>query len=249
MKNSIWVFCLLLLSCNAPKPNEGVVSTNEKSKLSSREVNELNVIGAMRNVMWQGELAAKLRLDSLIEEGNHLYGIGPLEGLQGELLVWDDTVYVSKFLSHDSMQVFIDSQAGAPFFVATQNPRWELLDGPDSIRSIKDLEQFLYAEFDTSARFAFQIEARVEYAEIHLQDLAPGTKVRSPRQAHAGQKNYILKDRDVRLLGFYSTSDQGVFTHHDSFLHLHLISQDQRWMGHLDSVRFKNLELKIALSH
>ena len=61
--------------------------------------------------------------------------------------------------------------------------------------------------------------------------------------AHQGQTNYRLGKEVVNIIGFYSQKHQGVFTHHDSYLHLHLITKDGRWMGHLDRVSFQDMQL------
>jgi acetolactate decarboxylase len=67
--------------------------------------------------------------------------------------------------------------------------------------------------------------------------------VSSPEDAHKGQTNYNLKNEEVVIIGFFSTEHKGVFTHHDSFLHLHLITKDERKMGHLDMAEFNEMEL------
>ena len=76
----------------------------------------------------------------------------------------------------------------------------------------------------------------MDKADIHIQNLPEGTPVSSPQEAHQGQTNYVLENRKVEIVGFFSKEHQGVFTHHDSFVHLHLITQDRRQMGHLDEM-------------
>jgi acetolactate decarboxylase len=39
------------------------------------------------------------------------------------------------------------------------------------------------------------------------------------------------------LLGFFSTGHKAVFTHHDTNIHVHYISWDNKLMGHLDLLR------------
>ena len=47
--------------------------------------------------------------------------------------------------------------------------------------------------------------------------------------------------------GFFSTEHQGVFTHHDSFVHIHLITPDKKRMGHVDYFRIKKGTAKLFL--
>lgn len=64
----------------------------------------------------------------------------------------------------------------------------------------------------------------VASAVIHIQNLPLGTKVSSPEEAHQGQRNYLIEEESVEVVGFFSTKHQGVFTHHNSFVHMHLIN-------------------------
>jgi acetolactate decarboxylase len=43
----------------------------------------VNIVGAMRNVMWKGQLQGSINLDTISDRKN-LYGLGPVEGLAGE---------------------------------------------------------------------------------------------------------------------------------------------------------------------
>lgn len=207
----------------------------------------VGVSSAMKNVMWKGELAGTIQLDSIAQMGN-TYGIGPLEYLQGELLLLDGSVYVSKVQSDTTMEVFQDEQAKAPFFVYSQVQSWEKVPMPDSIHNISQLEAFLLQQTAAFQQaFAFKLRGNIQSAEIHIQNLAPGTKVSSPQEAHQGQVNYNLEAEAVDLLGFFSTQHQGVFTHHDTYVHLHLITTDRQQMGHLDAVRFSSSKMELYL--
>ena len=62
------------------------------------------------------------------------------------------------------------------------------------------------------------------------------TNESSPQEAHLGQTNYEVKNQEAEIIGFFSTNHEGVFTHHDSNIHLHLITKDLSMMGHLDEI-------------
>jgi len=87
------------------------------------------------------------------------------------------------------------------------------------------------------------LEGKIVEAAIHIQNLPKGSTVSSPKEAHQGQVNYSLENESVEIVGFFSTEHQGVFTHHDSFLHMHLISQDESKMGHIDSLEIDEMSL------
>jgi acetolactate decarboxylase len=93
----------------------------------------------------------------------------------------------------------------------------------------------------------FKLIGAVEQATIHIVNLPKGSKVSSPDEAHQGQKNYKLKNEQCEIIGFFSTEHKAIFTHHDTYLHMHLMTTDRQKMGHLDDVFFKKGTLKLYL--
>ncbi|MEM8906766.1 MAG: acetolactate decarboxylase [Bacteroidota bacterium] len=204
---------------------------------------DVRIAGAMRNVMWKGELAGIIRLDTISYKKNW-YGLGPLSGLRGELLVKNGQTYVSKVLTDSSMVVDKTAQVSAPFFVYGQVNEWEEMLLPKTVKTIQDLETLIDQKTLTQKRpFAFRLNGRVTSALIHIQNLPEGTAVSSPQEAHQGQVKYALQNEWVDIIGFFSTAHQGIFTHHDSYLHLHLINRDEGKMGHLDQVQLDSMIL------
>jgi acetolactate decarboxylase len=190
----------------------------------------------MRKVMWRGQLGGSIALDTLLRP--HLYGLGPLEFLAGELLVADGRAYVAT-VQGDSMMVVEDPTAKAPFFVYARVAKWHAVPLPDNITSPQQLEGYLDRVTQHAARpFAFRLVGKVAEATIHLVNLPSGAQVSSPEQAHQGKRSYTLQAIDSELIGFFSTTHQGVFTHHDTYLHIHLITAGRTRMGHVDDVRF-----------
>ena len=226
-----------------------------KEKEKSKEVETeqevmlpmVQIAGAMKNVMWKGELAGIINLDT-ISNKTGLYGLGPIEFLRGELMINDGNVYVSKVLSDSTMVVEQTSDIQAPFFVYGNNVEWEEEVLPEEITNIAELQTYIDEKSKENERpFVFKLIGRVDTAQIHIQNLADGATVSSPKEAHAGQVNYQLGKSEVEIVGFFSTEHQGVFTHHDSFLHMHLITSDKSKMGHLDNVLFENGGMKLYL--
>jgi len=207
---------------------------------------DVQVAGAMRQVMWNGELEGKINLDSLAKDG--YYGIGPLSYLKGELLLNDGKVFIARVATDSTMMVDEKTEASAPFFVYAQVKKWEERALPISVTDQKTLESYLDEQTVGQKRpFVFKLIGQVEKATIHLQNLPDGTKVSSPQEAHQGQTNYELEKRQVEVLGFFSTAHKGVFTHHDSFIHLHLMTTDQKMMGHVDEIELGVMRLLLPV--
>ena len=208
---------------------------------------DVQVVGAMRNVMWKGELGGSIALDTLTDKTN-LYGLGPQSYLTGELLIHNGTSYLSKVTSDSTMSVEQTYEVSAPFFVYAYVHEWRAVDLPPDVVSIAQLEAFIDDNTHQLKRpFAFKLSGSAASADIHIQNLAEGTKVSSPEEAHQGQTSYKVTHEEVEIIGFFSTEHQGVFTHHDSFVHMHLITADESKMGHLDKLEINQMKLYLPV--
>jgi acetolactate decarboxylase len=210
-KVSIGILSIGIFSCNADK----------KEAHPNHMYSEVTIEGTMKNVMWNGELGGRINLDT-ISNKKGLYGLGPENYLTGELLVNDGKSYVSKVTSDSTMTVEKRFDVSAPFLVYTNVTEWHEIELPSTITSIKDIENLIDEKTrDFKRPFAFKMTGKLAKASIHVQNLPQGTKVSSPKEAHQGQTNYELKDEEATIIGFFSTEHKGIFTHHDSNVHLH----------------------------
>jgi len=238
MRNSFLALTLvatLLSNCTSPATQS---ATEQGSGYA-----DVSIVSEMKNVMWKGELGSSIDLDT-ISNKKGLYGLGPVTYLTGELLINNGTSYVSSVLADSTMVVEKQFEVSAPFFVYTNVTEWVEEELPTSVKTIQDLEKYIDDKTKDSKRpFAFKVIGEVASAKIHIQNLPLGTRVSSPKEAHQGQVNYDLGKEAVEVIGFFSTEHQGVFTHHDSYLHMHLITQDESKMGHLDEVEFGEMKL------
>lgn len=208
---------------------------------------EVKIVGQMKNVMRKGQLYGTIHLDTIANKKN-LYGFGPVEYLAGEILVIDGKSYKSTVISDTQMQVDETYDTKAPFFAYANIAKWKEQKLPESVQTIADLEQYLSSIASDSERpFLFKLDGKIEEAVIHIVNLPKGSKVSSPQEAHRGMVNYQLKDKEVEIVGFFSTQHQAIFTHHDTFLHLHLITKDKQWMGHLDEILLKKGSITLYL--
>ena len=204
----------------------------------------VEVRGALSNVMRKGDLKAAISLDTL--QPLFLFGLGPLDSLRGELLTLNGITYVARATMGGGMTVQKTQDAKAPFFVFSYVPKWKEIALPDSVTDLGRLERYLSSRTGaTGAPIVFRLKGSLENSMIHVVNLPRGVKIRSPQDAHNGQKKYKLRKREVEMLGFFSTMHQGIFTHHDSFIHLHLLSSDKKMSGHVDEASFKKGQIKL----
>jgi acetolactate decarboxylase len=214
---------------------------------AQQKKSDVKIIGQMKNVMWKGELYGNLSLAE-INDRQHLYGFGPVEYLAGEILIIDGRSYRSTVLTPTTMKVDETFDTKAPFFAYANINKWSERALPDAVQTLEQLE--LYLDNETKGRirpFLFKLSGTVDQATIHIVNLPKGAKVSSPDDAHQGQTDYQLANEVADIVGFFSTEHKAIFTHHNTFLHLHLITSDRTKMGHLDKAVFKKGTMKLYL--
>jgi acetolactate decarboxylase len=222
-------FVLSLSFLTSCQENKNTATTDSTTKVE--------FISAMKNVMRLGKLEGTVLLDTLPQK--NLYGIGPVEFLQGELMVLDGTSYISKVATDSTMTVEASFDVKAPFFVYAQVEEWEKESLPHTITHLEALEAYLDEKFkDRNEPVVFRIEGTIDSAVIHIVNLPEGSNVSSPEEAHQGIVYYPLQHEEVELVGFFSRKHQAIFTHHDTFMHIHLITKNRKMMGHLDEINF-----------
>jgi acetolactate decarboxylase len=201
----------------------------------------VKIVGMMKNVMMKGELFATIDLDTIANK-KHLYGMGPVEYLTGEITILDGKLYKSVVVSPAEMKVTSTGsfKVKAPFLGYTNVTSWNEVKLPDTISTIQQLESFLDQTTATKPRlFFFKVNAIVDSATIHVVNLPDGTKETPQGDMHHQQTDFPITNQSVEILGFYSKNHQGIFTHRSTDVHMHLITADKSKMGHLDKMKIK----------
>jgi acetolactate decarboxylase len=218
----------------------------------TQSFSQTSIIGAMKDVMWNGQLAGKINLDTLLLK-NSLYGLGPIEGLTGEILIYNGKIYESYVSKSNSLRMDSSWNVKAPFFAYESIDSWTNIEIPKNINNLASLENLLIHLNDSLSSqfqnepFLFRLEGPILTATIHIVNHPIGEKVTSPKDAHKGQKNMTLQNESVNILGFFSTKHQTIFTHHDTYLHAHLINSSSTRMGHLESLEFDPQDINLMI--
>ncbi|MBK7678866.1 MAG: acetolactate decarboxylase [Chitinophagaceae bacterium] len=223
-----------------------ITLTNCQS-IAQKSNNDVKIIGARKNVMWKGQLYGNIHLDTIANKTN-LYGLGPVEYLAGEILIINGKSYKSTVLTDTKMKVEETFNIKAPFFGYANIEKWTAQNVPDSVQTNEQFEPYLDKITKSSKRpIMFKLTGIVETATIHIVNLPKGSTVSSPDEAHKGQTNFRLENEQVEIVGFSSTEHKAILTHHDTFLHMHLITSDRKKMGHLDPLLLKRGTGKLYL--
>lgn len=198
---------------------------------------EVKVTGAMKNVMMKGDLSAHIDIDTLQKQ--HLYGLGPVAQLKGEIMILDGKVFSTE--KHATQLVSTEDKISkAALLVYSHVAQWKAVTLKTTIKNYVALEKLVEATaktsgYDIEIPFAFKIEASPQILSFHVIDWKDGTvhTMENHKQfAYSGK----LKNEKVWLLGFYSTHHQGVFTHHTTYMHVHMMDEKTKTVGHLDEL-------------
>jgi acetolactate decarboxylase len=200
---------------------------------------ELWFIGAQRETIMNGKLAAALDLKSLADLP-HLYDLGPIEQLRGEVTIVDSRPAQARVAPDGTVNVTGSFDAGVPFFVWAEVPQWIRMPIPAAVRSFEDLERFLprAAEangLDAEKPLPFLVAGREDLIEYHILNRIGDP----PHNMEAHKKIQIafeLARVEATIVGFHSTRHRGVFTPGDSNIHIHFQTPDNSNSGHIQKV-------------
>ncbi len=198
---------------------------------------EVRLQGSMKTVMREGNLEAHIHLDTI--EKNNLFGLGPVAGLQGELMVLDGKVYQSS-RKGNQLSNKMDTSAKAAFFVYSYVKEWKTIEAKASIENLAELEKWIEATamahgFDLEKPFAFRIETIAVNAPFHIIHWEEGTEHTFDNHQQFAYKGE-WRNKPLKLLGFYSRHHKSLFTHHSSNLHIHVLEGETDIVGHLDDI-------------
>lgn len=214
--------------------------------IPSAHSDEVRFEGSLRD-MHRGNFQGKVDLADLNSKAN-LTAVGPLEQLKGEF-----TAYKGKIFSTQAIDGKLITENLTPmqasFLVWTHATKWtefQTIDfkSDDLITMESRIEELATKiGINTEKPFSFSIKGVVGEVQYHV--LAP-PPVNSPKKSHKdGALIFKRENTDVILVGFFSKSHGGVFTHKGSRIHLHVI--DGEHTGHIDLLKLNN-QMRIEFS-
>jgi acetolactate decarboxylase len=202
--------------------------------------------GAMSE-MGKNGFAPTISLDSL-QKYKHLIGLGPLGKMEGEITILDGKMYGGKSLFSGETVVVNDWKVQAPFLVYADVAEWEKSKLTGKAESLADLEEkimevALASGINLEEPFFFRIEGIFDQMVTHI--VTPRTQEIEGFVAGQNQKNYDHASDSGELIGVYSKIGQRIYTHHDSFMHVHFLNTGKDFTGHLDEFQSKLDQLVI----
>lgn len=184
-----------------------------------------------------GDVSGKVSLQEFSGK-KHLYAIGPVEELDGEITVIDSNFYIAR-VRQGEIKTDNDLTTSASFLVWAEVPTWS---SPISLGENADnqdhLDKQIYSlasenGIDTTKPFPFIIDGTAKSVDYHI--LARKTAKLAASDHRDNAKTVKLKDVSVRIIGFFSKNHGGIFTQMGSMTHLHILDNNGH-SGHVDAI-------------
>jgi acetolactate decarboxylase len=206
--------------------------------------------GAQKEIFKSGTANSVLSLEEFAGKKG-LYAIGPVEGLDGEITIFDSKPYISKVRGSDYL-VDTTLKHGAIFLVWTEQSAWQDIPVPPSVKSYPDLQRFVKEQarcsgLDTTKAFPFLLAGSPTEVKWHINiDRSEGKPI--TRELFAKSKaGYVAKNEPVDIIGFYAENHPGEFisqyapaitedSGETNAIHIHLVSRASKAAGHIDDI-------------
>ncbi len=235
---------LMLVSCTKKAHDSPVVEQAGPTPSASPPPVSVAVTvhGALREIMHMGRTERRVDLAPFVGRKG-LFGLGALEGLGGEVTLWDGQLWLSTPDGHGSAVAgqHKTTTAGATLLVTSVVTAWQERSVTQAV-AFAELDAFIEREALSSGvnakeAFPFRIEGTPTRLDWHVID---GSKIPSDAHGHEAHMQTAVRGKlggkPARLMGFYSPKHHAVFTHHDTNSHVHVISDAPLVTGHVDHV-------------
>ena len=207
-------------------------------------------IGAQKDIFSSGKAMSVISLEDLAGYKG-LYAIGPVNGLDGEITIFDSKPYITKVRGSNYV---LDNtfKVGAFFLVWTEQRKWKDVPVPNTVKGYADLQQFVKrqaqeAGIDTAKPFPFLLSGTPVEIKWHINvDRTEGKPITKELFAKS-KEHFITKDEPVDIVGFYSEHHAGVFLTKSApaikeasgmtnAIHIHFVSRVRKAAGHIDDL-------------
>jgi acetolactate decarboxylase len=208
----------------------------------------LRYAGSIREAIMMGKRDAVFDLRTL-KGKPHLWGLGALGGLTGEITIADGLSLLARVGTDHSIQVSEGYDGDATICVWAEVPSWRTTSVPPDIRTYSELEAFVGDAGKQAAltqAFPFVVTGRPKQIDFHVVDAKPDAL--PGMAAHqAIQIPFETRQSEATLVGFWSSQHEGIFTPKGSKMHVHFQSKDNKASGHIQGLDLTQSEMTLRL--
>ena len=196
--------------------------------------------GAARSVMMGTDLSPHAQLDTLLEQP-HLFALGPVEDLQGEITVFDGQAFTAS-APPSGITAQVRPGVRAPFLVYAYVPSWTAYELDRPIEGTKGLEALIDSlgqahGYGPEDAFPFLLSGQWDKVDYHIIMRDEAEKRHSHAAHNRAKRRFTLEQAPGDIVGFFSRNHQGVFTHKGQYIHPHFLAADRSTTGHLDGLQ------------
>lgn len=236
-RTTLFVLCTVATACAA-----GLVSSNKAGLVE--------YAGAQKEIVASGRTKSVMDLKSLAHRSG-LYAVGAVEGLDGEITIFDSKPYISKVRGFD-YTVDNSFDHGAIFIVWSEQSNWRNIPIPNTVKRYAELQKFVRAQaaaagIDVAKPFPFLVTGTASEVKWHINVNRTDGKPLTKELFMKSKTGYITKNEPVDIVGFYSEILPGVFIKPEeaaitpadginNAIHIHIVSATGKAAGHIDDL-------------
>jgi acetolactate decarboxylase len=230
------LLCVVACGCFLPSNPGAPAQTNPIDHLTGDKSSKVFVIGEMRRMFTAHDIGANVELRTVLKEP-HVYALGPVAGLKGEITIVDSQAFVSKANAAQAT-ISLEPDAKAIFLVYASVPAWREVQIPTNVVTEAELGAFLQRSLRANSRTAFLVRGTALHARYHIQNFQGKAEDLTHEVHDKAKVSFNLSNTPVELVGFFTNreDDGGSFVHQGQTTHIHVISDDHKSMGHLESI-------------
>lgn len=170
----------------------------------------------------------------------HLYALGPVQHLGGEVLVLDSEPYAVE-VSEGRLRVTSSWEYAPPFLVHSQVAHWRELPVPEEVQTFAQLEDWIgkaavQSGLEADQPFAFKLRARPVSLTVTVMN-RPASAIPGDKPLREYQTSWQIGGHDTDFVGFHSTRHAGIFLGNAEKVHIHAITQDRKLAGHVQELQ------------
>jgi acetolactate decarboxylase len=220
--------------------------------VGSKKEGMVEYVGAQKDVFKTGKATSVVSLEDLADRKG-LYAMGPIDGLDGEITIFDSKPYITQVRGND-FTVDKTFKHGAFFLVWTEQQNWTDVPLPGTVKGYVDLQKFVKeaaqkAGIDTTKPFPFLISGTPTEIKWHINvDRTEGKPI-TKELFYKSKQPFVTKNEPVDIIGFYAEHRDGIFlpkytpaikegSGMENYLHIHLVSKTSKAAGHIDDITF-----------
>jgi len=229
-----------------------IVVTAYAAIVGAKKDGLVEYVGAQKEIFKTGKATSVVSLEDLAGKKG-LYAMGPVDGLDGEITIFDSKPYITKVRGND-YTVDKTFKHGAFFLVWSEQTNWSDVQVPATIKGYVELQKFVReqgqkAGIDVMKPFPFLLVGTPAEIKWHINvDRTEGKPI-TKELFLKSKEPYVTRNEPVDIVGFYSDHHAGVFLNQfspaikegsgmENMIHIHLVSKNSKAAGHIDDITF-----------